>query len=67
MRYRASAAIACRMLELAKAMEEDGEKYKEFALFLLRELYEDYDFSDKNQAILLPQKRTVDTGLILSN
>ena len=40
----ASATIACGMLELAKAMGEDGEKYKEFALFLLKGLYEDCDF-----------------------
>ncbi len=48
----ASATIACGMLELAKAMGEDGEKYKDFALFLLKGLYDDCDFSDKNQAIL---------------
>jgi len=47
----ASAITACGMLELAK-YSENGEKYEEFAMRLLRGLYDDCDFSDKNQAII---------------
>ena len=48
----ASAITACGMLELAKYLD-DGEKYEEFAMKLLKGLYEDCDFSDKNQAIIM--------------
>jgi len=48
----ASAIIACGMIELAKALKKDGDRYKDFAIFLLKGLYDDCDFSDKNQAIL---------------
>ena len=49
----AGAATACGMIELAKALgEKDGQKYEDFAILLLEGLYEDCDFSYKNQAIL---------------
>ncbi len=47
----AGAATACGMIELSRALE-DGQKYEDFAIKLLKGLYEDCDFSDKNQAIL---------------
>lgn len=46
----ASAATACGMLELSKVSKDN--KYFDFAIRLLKGLYEDCDFSDKNQAIL---------------
>ena len=49
----ASAITACGMLELAKALDgKESEKYEEFAIKLIEGLYEDCDFSDKNQAII---------------
>lgn len=47
----AGAITACGMIELSRALE-DGQKYEDFAILLLEGLYEDCDFSDKNQAIL---------------
>lgn len=49
----ANAITACGMLELAKSCTgEEREKYYEFAIRLLKGLYEDVDFGDKNQALV---------------
>ena len=47
----AGAATACGMIELSKVID-DGQKYEDFAISLLEGLFDDCDFSDKNQAIL---------------
>lgn len=47
----AGAATACGMIELSRVLP-DGQKYEDFAISLLEGLFDDCDFSDKNQAIL---------------